>query len=127
MKVVTYILFSLLASVAIGTIHRQEIKPDPITLDFTPAFNVTVGPSNVVAAYPVAGIDFTLNYASGRLYIGTETGLKVEDANVFRLNSVTWTAVMQGGDWVTVNAETGQTEQYLDGEYRCFIQEISKP
>ena len=127
MKVVAYILFSLLASFAIGTIHRQEIKPDPITLDFTPAFNVTVGPANIVAAYPVAGIDFTLNHAAGRLYIGTETGLRIEDADVFRLDSVTWTAVMQGGDWVTVNAETGQTEQYMDGEYRCWTREVSKP
>lgn len=127
MKITLYIVFSLLVSFAIGSIHRQEIKPDPITLNFTPAFNVTVGPSNVVAAYPVAGIDFTLNHASGRLYIGTETGLRIEDADVFRLDSVTWTAVMPDGDWVTVNAETGQTEQYLDGEYRCFIQEISKP
>ncbi|MBK8195939.1 MAG: hypothetical protein IPK76_23055 [Lewinellaceae bacterium] len=127
MKITLYIVFSLLVSFAIGSIHRQEIKPDPITLNFKPAFNVAVGPANIVAAYPVAGIDFTLNHAAGRLYIGTETGLRIEDADVFRLDSVTWTAVMPGGDWVTVNAETGQTEQYLDGEYRCFIQEISKP
>lgn len=127
MKITLYIVFPLLASFAIGSIHRQEIKPDPITLDFTPAFNVTVGPSNVVAAYPVAGIDFTLNHAAGRLYIGTETGLRIEDADVFRLDSVTWTAVMQGGDWVTVNAETGQTEAYMAGEYRCWTREVSKP
>ena len=124
-----YIIATLGLTMLIAWALQAEIKPqdNPKSIAFQPAYNIAIGPKTIIAAYPVAGVEFTLNYAAGRLYIGTETGLRIEDADVFRLDSVTWTAVMPDGDWVTVNAETGQTEQYMDGEYRCWTREISKP
>ena len=130
MKVVTYILFSLLASFAIGSIHRQEIKPQPFnpeTLAFSPSFNVSVGPVNVLSAYPEAGIDFALNHCDGRATVSTDDGCARYEADVFMLSGTTWTAVMPDGDYITINAETGVTEMRISGEYRCFNPEISKP
>lgn len=120
-------MVSLALSIGVGVMHEGKTRPEPLTLNFKPAYNVTIGPQNVIAAYPEAGIDFTLNHAAGRLHIGTEAGQRTIDAEVFRLDSVTWTAAIMGGDWVTVNALTGQAELYMDGEYKCWTREASRP
>lgn len=124
-----YIPVSLLLSVVIGRTHQAEIKPqdNPKTLAFQPAYNIAIGPKTIIAAYPVAGVDFTLNHVNGVVYIGSETGMEVFDADVFMLNGTTWTATQDGGEYVTVNAQTGETQMYRDGEYRCFTPETSKP
>ena len=124
-----YIPVSLLLSVIIGRVHQAEIKPqdNPETLTFQPAFNVSVGPVNVLSGYSEAGIDFALNHCDNRVTVSTDDGCKVYEADVFMLNGTTWTAVMENGDFVTVNAQTGVTEMRISGEYRCFNPEISKP
>ncbi len=124
-----YIPVSLLLSVIIGLVHQAEIKPqdNPETLTFQPAFNVSVGPVNVLSGYSEAGIDFALNHCDNRVTVSTDDGCKVYEADVFMLNGTTWTAVMENGDFVTVNAQTGVTEMRISGEYRCFNPEISKP
>lgn len=129
MKIFFYVLFSLAASFGINAALRSEIKPqdNPETLNFQPAYNVTIGPKTLIAAYPVAGVDFTLNHVNCVVYIGSETGMEVFDADVFMLNGTTWTATQDGGEYVTVNAQTGETQMYRDGVYKCFTPEISKP
>lgn len=124
-----YIPVSLLLSVIIGRVHQAEIKPqdNPETLTFQPAFNVSVGPVNVLSAYPEAGIDFALNHCDGRATVSTDDGCARYEADVFMLSGTTWTAVMPDGDYITINAETGVTEMRISGEYRCFNPEISKP
>lgn len=124
-----YITLSLALSILIGRAHQAEIKPqdNPQSLAFQPAFNVSVGPVNVLSAYSEAGIDFALNHCDNRVTVSTDDGCKVYEADVFMLNGTTWTAVMEDGDYVTVNAATGVTEMVIDRVYQCFYPEISKP
>lgn len=125
-----YIPVSLLLSVVIGRAHQAEIKPQPFnpeTLAFQPAFNVSVGPVNVLSAYSEAGIDFALNHCDNRVTVSTDDGCKVYHADVFMLNGTTWTAVMEDGDYVTVNAKTGVTDMAIGRVYQCFYPETSKP
>lgn len=124
-----YITLSLAVFLLIGRALQAEIKPqdNPQTLAFQPAYNVTIGPKTLIAAYPVAGVDFTLNHVNCVVYIGSESGLEVFDADIFMLNGTTWTAVKENGEYLTVNALNGDTEYYLGGVYRCFTPETSKP
>jgi len=129
MKSTIYIFLSLAVSVFVGILHGSQPKtPEPIKINFKTAYNVSIGTANVSAAFPREGVDFTLNYASGRLTIGSDTGLRIEDAEVFQLDSVTWTAVINNSaDYVTVNAATGRVDMYMDGQYRSIEKESSKP
>ena len=124
-----YIPVSLLLSVIIGRVHQAEIKPqdNPETLTFQPAFNVSVGPVNVLSGYSEAGIDFALNHCDNRVTVSTDDGCKVYEADVFMLNGTTWTADLGEGDYVTINAESGVTEMRIEGVYRCFNPEKSMP
>lgn len=121
---------SLVASIAIGKAHQNEIKPeknDTQALAFPPSYNVSVGPVNVLSAYPDTGIDFALNHVDGRATVSTDNGCRVYPADVFMLRGNTWTADLGDGDYVTINAESGVTEMRIEGVYRCFNPEISKP
>ena len=124
-----YIIATLGLTMLIAWALQAEIKPqdNPKSIAFQPAYNIAIGPKTIIAAYPVAGVDFTLNHVNGVVYIGSETGLEVFDADVFMLNGTTWTATQDGGEYVTVNAQTGETQMYRDGVYKCFTPETSKP
>ena len=124
-----YIPVSLLLSVIIGRVHQAEIKPqdNPETLTFQPAFNVSVGPVNVLSAYPEAGIDFALNHCDGLATVSTDDGCARYEADVFMLSGTAWTADLGEGDYVTINAESGVTEMRIEGVYRCFNPEKSMP
>ena len=121
-----YVLVSLTASVAVGTIQRKQTQ-NPIA-PVIPAthYNVTFGPKTIVAAYPVAGIDFTLKF-SGAVAIGSDTGLDIRDAEVFQLSPDEWTADMGDGKFVTVNVATGETTYNIDGRPHTLCPEVSNP
>ena len=126
MKISIYIALSLLASVSIGVMHQPNIRPSEVQLQnlpFTPALNVAVGPQNIVAAYPRTGIDFTMKYHPGTLFIGTESGLRIIDAEVFQVSPTAWTADVGDGQYVTIDAATGEAWAYIDGEFRCYTKE----
>ena len=121
-----YFLVSLGASVGIGIVRHNEKQPEltpATTLNFQPALNVSVGPNTVLSAYPESGVDFVLDYAKGRVTIGSDEGQFTYPAEVFRLSNTEWTAQIGGGQYVTVNAETGTTDRLIDGEYRFFSPE----
>ena len=122
-----YVLVSLTASVAVGTIQRKQITANPIA-PVIPAthYNVTFGPKTIVAAYPVAGIDFTLKF-SGMVAIGSDSGLYIRDADVFQLSPNEWTADMGEGKFVTVNVATGETNYNIDGKPHTLCPEVSNP
>ena len=121
-----YVLVSMTASVAVGTIQRKQTQ-NPIA-PVVPAthYNVTFGPKTIVAAYPVAGIDFTLKF-SGAVAIGSDTGLDIRDAEVFQLSPDEWTADMGDGKFVTVNVATGETTYNIDGRPHTLCPEVSNP
>ena len=121
----TLVAFSL--SVLIGRVQYQEIKANP-PAPAAPAthYNVTFGPKTIVAAYPVAGIDFTLKF-SGAVAIGSDIGLDIRDAEVFQLSPDEWTADMGEGKFVTVNVATGETTYNIDGRPHTLCPEVSNP
>ena len=126
MKISIYIAISLLASVSIGVMQQKNLRPseiNPENLPFTPAYNVSVGAKNIVAAYPRTGVDFTMKYHPGALYVGTESGLRIMNAEVFQVSPTAWTADCGDGQYVTVNAATGEAWAYIDGEFRCYTKE----
>ena len=120
-------LVSLTASVAVGTIQRKQIAQNPIAPVIPVTnYNVSFGPKTIVAAYPVAGIDFTLKF-SGTVAIGSDNGLDIRDAEVFQLSPNEWTADMGEGKFVTVNVATGETTYNIDGRPHTLCPEISNP
>ena len=131
MKISIYIAICwLLASVSVGILHQPTITPsevNPKNLQFTPAYNVSVGAKSVVAAYPATGVDFTLKYHPGTLYVGSEGGLQIMDAEVFQVSPTAWTADCGDGQYVTIDAASGETWAYIDGEFKCYTKETSKP
>lgn len=131
MKLVSiYALLSVVVSIGVGIWHQPTITPSGVTtenLPFNPAYNVAISTKSVVAAYPQSGVDFTLKYHPGVLYVGTETGLQIMDAEVFQVSPTAWTADCGDGQYVTVDAASGETWAYLDGEFRCYTKETSKP
>ncbi|MCB0541869.1 MAG: hypothetical protein KDC70_00040 [Saprospiraceae bacterium] len=128
MKSVLYVLLAMLASVGIGKTHQNELKNQPSGIDtknlgFKPAPNVSIGPKTIIAAYGIAGIDFTLNHHEGFICIGSDEGQKVMEAEVFRLDGETWVADLDFGQYVTINARTGETESYIDDQFRRYERE----
>ena len=122
---IIYTVVSLLFGAAFGIVRHNEKQPEltPATLNFQPALNVSVGPNTVLSAYPESGVDFVLDYQKGRVTIGSDEGQFTYPAEVFRLSNTEWTAQIDGGQYVTVNAETGTTDRLIDGEYRFFSPE----
>lgn len=124
---ILYTIICLGASVVIGSLHMQEIKnnpPAPVIPETH--FNVSFGPKNIVSAYPITGIDFTLKF-SGTVAIGSDNGLEIHDAEVFQLSATEWTADMGDGRFVTVDVATGETTYNLDGRPHTLCPENSKP
>lgn len=122
-----YVLVSLTASVAVGTIQRKQIAQNPIAPVIPVTnYNVSFGPKTIVAAYPVAGIDFTLKF-SGTVAIGSDNGLDIRDAEVFQLSPNEWTADIGEGKFVTVNVATGETNYNIDGRPHTLKAEKSNP
>jgi len=117
------IYFPVSLGIAFGysAIRQTETKPEAITatLNYQTAVNVSVGPNTVLSSYPESGVDFVLDYGKGQVTIGSDAGQKTYKAEVFRLSDKEWTATW-GGQYVTVNAESGTTDRLVDGEYRCF-------
>ena len=115
--------FPIILGVVFGysAIKQTEPKPEAITaaLNYQTAVNVSVGPNTVLSSYPESGVDFVLDYAKGQVTIGSDAGQKTYKAEVFRLSDKEWTATW-GGQYVTVNAESGTTDRLIEGEYRCF-------
>lgn len=122
---IVYTVVSLLFGAAFGIVKQNEKQPDatPATLNFQPALNISVGPSTVLSAYPESGVDFVLDYQKGQVTIGSDEGQFTYPAEVFRLSNNEWTAQIGGGQYVTINAETGTTDRLIDGEYRFFSPE----
>lgn len=131
---IIYILVSLTASVAIGALHQKQIKPlhqkqiKPLpiaaaALSFQPSVNVSIGPNTIISAYPETGADFVIDYANGRVTVSENEEQTTYPAEVCRLDSITWSAVMKDRQYVTINAQTGVTERLIDGEYKMFTPE----
>jgi len=86
--------------------------------EITPASNITVGTQSVYAFYQDA--EFILQYG-GKVFIerGGKQGEPIP-AKVFQLERGVWIAEIEGGQYIKVFAESGNTNIDLDGEFQTY-------
>jgi hypothetical protein len=83
-----------------------------------PASNVVIGTKSVYAFY--ADAEFILQYG-GKVFIerGGKQGEPIP-AKVFQLEPGVWVAEIEGGQYIKVFAESGNTNIDLDGEFQTY-------
>ena len=81
------------------------------------ASNISIGSESVYAYYRNA--EFILKYCGG-VYIELDGNIRTVPAKVFQLEPGVWVAEIEGGQYVKVFAESGNTNTDLDGEFRVF-------
>lgn len=111
-----------------GTCNAQKQGPEtpenanpinPEALAFEMPSNVAADTIYVMSQYNSEALKFIINL-TGSVTIWRGEDRMQYGAEVYMLDHVTWSANMEGGQYVTINAATGETRVFLDGEYRRY-------
>lgn len=105
------------------TVHSEimgacDAADAPAAPVIKPASNITIGAQSVYAFY--ADAEFILQYG-GKVFI--ERGGKQAEpipAKVFQEKPGIWIAEIEGGQYIKVFAESGNTNIDLDGEFQTY-------
>ncbi|HRI62090.1 MAG TPA: hypothetical protein PK228_20260 [Saprospiraceae bacterium] len=105
------------------TVHSEimgvcDADDAPAAPVIKPASNITIGAQSVYAFY--ADAEFILQYG-GKVFIerGGKQGEPIP-AKVFQLEPGVWVAEIEGGQYIKVFAESGNTNIDLDGEFQTY-------
>lgn len=99
-----------------GACDAADAPAAPV--EIKPASNIRIGPASVYAFY--ADAEFILQYG-GKVFI--ERGGKQAEpipAKVFQEKPGIWVAEIEGGQYVKVFAESGNTNIDLDGQFQTY-------
>ena len=84
------------------------------------AKNVAIGNQGVTACFDNCQTQVTLNFCGQVLIEMPGQSPEVYPAKVFQLDPGVWTADVEGGQWVTLYAESGTVQMDIGGEFRAF-------
>jgi hypothetical protein len=101
------------------TVHAEIMAPET-PAPIKTARNVAIGNQGVTACFDSCYTQITLNFCGQALIEFSGQSPDVYAAKVFQLEPGVWTAEIDGGQWVTIYAETGNAQCDIGGQFRAF-------